>query len=126
MTKVFSLHNRRALWVAALLAWGLLSSGYAAVIVDDTWSDGTRNDTNLPAESAWYASNSSSLTATPGLLTGTTGGSSSRTWWTYFTSDPATPVQLAVGETLKVTLVFTCSGVNANNDGRALRLGVYD
>jgi pectate lyase len=111
--------------VAALLSFAALSAS-AGVLLDDTWADGNRTGTALPTDSAWYASSAASLTAAPGAMTGLTGGGSSRSWWTHFTTDPAAPVSLAVGDTLKVTLAFTPTGVNTGNSGRSLRIGLYD
>src|SRR5947207_2109993 len=71
----------------ALIALVLLAlPGRAAVILDDTWADGTRTNTALPNESAWFASSSASLTATTNSMTGAL-GTTSRTWWTYFTTN---------------------------------------
>ena len=95
-------------------------------ILDDTWADGNRSNTSLPTNAAWYASSGSSLTATTGSMTGITGGGSSRTWWTYFTTNSLSPVQLDVGDTLKVTLVFTPNGVNTNNATHRLPIGLFD
>jgi len=97
----------------------------AVVLLDDTWVDGTRTDTSLPVESAWYASSASSLTAAEGVMTGTA-ATSSRSWWTYFTTNAANPVRLVEGDTLKLTLAFTPVGINANNSSYSFRLGVYD
>ncbi|MES2920362.1 MAG: immunoglobulin domain-containing protein [Verrucomicrobiota bacterium] len=101
-------------------------SAQADVLLDDSWADATRSDTALTAESAWHASSSASLTAAAGSLTGTTASGSSRSWWTHFTENPAVPVSLLQGETLKVTLRFTPVGVNATNSSRALRIGLFD
>lgn len=98
----------------------------ASVLLDDTWADATRSDTALTAESAWHASNTASLTAAAGSLTGTTASGSSRSWWTHFTDTPAVPVSLLQGETLKITLRFTPVGVNTSNSSRALRIGLFD
>lgn len=99
---------------------------FAEVVLDDTWADGTRTDTNLPAESAWYESSSGNLAVTAGAMTASSASGSSRTWWTYFTLAGATPVQLAAGETLKVTLVFTPDQVNTGNLKRGFSVGLYD
>jgi hypothetical protein len=112
---------------AALVAvFALTATGYAStVLVDDTWADGTRNNTSLPIESAWYAAGASTLTPAVGSMAGTVAAASSSTWWTYFT--PAgSPASLAIGETLKVTLSFTPTGVVSSNANRGLRFGVFD
>lgn len=104
----------------------LRGSATADVLLDDTWSDATRTDTALPAESAWHASNTASLTASANALTGTAANGSSRSWWTYFTTNAAAPVPLAEGETLRATLVFTLDAVAAQNTSRGMRIGLFD
>jgi hypothetical protein len=61
-------------------------------------------------------------------MTGIADSATSRTWLTYFTTTPATPVDLAVGEMLKVTLVFIPTNVADFADGtaRGLRVGLYN
>lgn len=103
----------------------LAGQSFAQTLLDDTWADGTRNNTNLPTESAWYASTAASLAATTGTMTGTP-ATSNRTWWTYFTATPTVPAQLSVGQTLKVTLKFIPTGVNNSNTGTGLRIGLYN
>jgi hypothetical protein len=49
-------------WLACFaVLLGLAWPGYAEVLLDDTWADGTRTDTSLPTDSAWYGSDTSSL-----------------------------------------------------------------
>ena len=113
-----------------------LTPARAQVIVDDTWADGARTDTVLPGETAWFAYSAapfSDSTATltnyaPGSMTGISNPTNSCTWLTYFTTNPATPVDLAVGETLKVTLVFipTNVAVFAGGTQYGLRIGLFD
>jgi hypothetical protein len=107
--------------------------GTAATLVDDSWTDGTRDDTNLPEESAWFANNaagSPTLSAGADSLTGYVRmfetNTSSRLWITHFT--PAgSPVVLTPGETLKVTLVFQAIGITASpNTVRGLRIGLFN
>jgi hypothetical protein len=101
----------------------------AAVIVDDTWADGTRNDTSLPTESAWFANSAASLTNyAPGSMTGIPDSGSSRTWLTYFTTNPAAPVDLAVGQMVRATVVFipTNVAVFVSGNQRGLRAGLYN
>jgi hypothetical protein len=105
----------------------------AAVLLDDRWEDGDRTDTNLPEESAWFAS---SATSTPTLsvatnalvgnvlMFGTNAGS--RLWITHFT--PAgSPVQLALWDTIKVTLMFIPSNVTTSGStSRGMRIGLFN
>jgi hypothetical protein len=130
------------------LLLGLVSLGalalpvHAAVLLDDSWTDGSRAESNLPTESAVWAGVSatssppSSVVTTTGKLTLNQGSSSSKIW-TYFTSDGSAPdgnqphnaVQsLGVGDKLTVSLTFTIPSAitsNATSAGRDLRFGVY-
>ena len=96
------------------------------LVLDDQWLDGTRTDTSLPAEAAWYANVAASLTAKTNALVGTPDPAVTMTWWTYFTSNSAAPVQLKMSDTLRLTLTFTTSGVNASNSSKGLRLGLFN
>jgi hypothetical protein len=110
--------------VASLGLNGICRAG--GVLVNDTWKDSTRSDPASPTysengtdtdsdgdlESAWYFSPGASFGgATPGHLTMTQqAGSSSYT--TYF-SPAGSEVNLAnKGDQLKVTWVFTATGIN--------------
>lgn len=118
---------RVAFLSAGLLGW--VSSGRAVVIVEDTWADGSRN--NLPVSSSntvWYASSASSLLARTNYLLGTN-ITSARLWVGYFTDDPASPVELAEGQLIKVTLVFTPTNVaqwTGSGTQRGLRFGLFN
>src|SRR5437867_12164912 len=78
---------------------GLAWPGYATVYLDDTWADGTRNNTALPSNSAWYASTGSSLTATTNSMNLAVSGSAIMAL-TYFTTSTTSYVHLDVGDTL--------------------------
>jgi hypothetical protein len=124
-----NLLSSRAVLLMAISCWLTLhlAPARAGVIVDDTWADGTRTNTALPNETAWFASSANSLTNyAPGSMTGISDLTASRTWLTYFTTNPA--VDLAVGETLKVTLVFipTNVAVFAGGTQYGLRFGLFD
>jgi hypothetical protein len=94
------------------------------LVVDDTWQDGDRIAGPVTlSNSIWYASGG--LTAAVGSMTGAADSATSRLWVGYFTDDPATPVDLAVGRSIKVTVVFTPSNVATQNNG-TLRLGLFD
>lgn len=112
-------------WIASIGLGAATSVAPAQILVNDTWLDGSRNEQNLPTESQWFASTGSSLTTAVGTMTALP-TTSSRMWMTYFTSTPASPVQLAVNETLRVTAEFTPSGVAAQNSNRGLRIGLFD
>ena len=80
-------------------------------ILDDTWVSGDRTVQNLPASSAWFTSSAGSLTAVPGAMTLTVGGSSVLIL-TYFTPDSnSPPVTLNVGDTLTTTIHFIFNGI---------------
>lgn len=121
--------------VAVLLSLTICLSlpGAAAVLVDDSWADGTRDDTNLPDESAWFANNAvdtPTLSVLPGSLTGNVlmfgTNLSSRLWITHFT--PAgSPSTLGLGDTLKLTLVFTPNNFPTTTPtSRGLRFGLFN
>jgi len=109
-------------------------SSHADVLLDEDWDDGDRTDTNLPEESAWFASSvlgTPTLSASVGSLTGNVlmfdTNTSSRLWITHFT--PAgTPAELAMGDTLKVTLLFTAKEVGTVSpaSSRGLRIGLFN
>ena len=96
------------------------------VLLKEHWSDGTRSDTSLPDESAWFANATASLTAKTNSLVGAPDPASTVTWWTYFTSNSASLAQLKVSDSLRLTLAFTTSGVNASNSSKGLRLGLFN
>jgi hypothetical protein len=118
------LFSKTGLALAAVVGLGL--SACAQVILDDTWADGTRNNGNLPWESAWFSSDSSgaSLTAAPGSMTGAIPTGS--VLWTTFFAPAGSPVTLAVGDVLTAKVVFTPTVVGALNTSRGLRLGLYN
>src|SRR6266436_6114299 len=90
-------------FVGALLA--LACQSQAAVILEDTWTDGSPKEQNLPAESAWFASHATNIVASTGKLS-LLSATSSRQFITYF-APPGSPIALAnVGETLTATLTF--------------------
>jgi pectate lyase len=122
------------------LMFAVAVPGYATVLVNDTWQDGTRTDPASPTysengtdtdsdgnlESAWFSGGTgASATASTGHLVFTM-GSSAGSWTTYFTPE-ASPVTLGgTGDQLKVTWVFTPSGVNANNTSQGFPIALVD
>jgi len=125
----------------------LASSSHAAVLVNDTWLDGTRTDptaSGTPAyaenngvtavdsdsdgnlESAWFKGGGGTLNVTNAgsgnVLEGVTSASSQH-WYTYFTQ-PSTTVTLAnPGDELKLTWVFTPTTIG-NNVSQALPIAL--
>src|SRR5436190_5211037 len=116
----------------------------AAIIVNDTWQDGTDSDPASPVysefgvdsdadtdlESAWFQGGAGSLdpVGAGGPERGNLGsaGTSSASWTTYFTPE-ATPITLAnAGDQMKVTWAFKLTNVGANNTSQNFRFAVVD
>lgn len=104
---------------------GLALPGHAAVLLSDTWANGTRTNQNLPTESAWYASTGPSLAAATNSMTLTVRTNAVMAI-TYFTTNDASPVQLSMGDTLRATFGLTLNGVAAANESQGFRLGLFD
>ena len=110
-------------------AWPIFSD----VLLEDDWDDGDRSDTNLPEESAWFANNaagSPTLSIIPGSLIGNIRmfetNTSSRLWITHF-APAGSPVDLAAGDTLKVTLSFRPENVpDMPSTSRGVRIGLLN
>src|SRR5215213_1500487 len=102
----------------------------AALIVNDTWQDGTDSDPASPTyseygvdadsdgnlESAWFQGGVGTLDPVgaggPERGNLTSGGSSSASWTTYFAPE-GSEVNLAnAGDSMKVTWVFSLTNVN--------------
>jgi hypothetical protein len=126
---------------AAILA----NAASAALIVNDTWQDGTRDDPASPVysengvdgdadtdiESAWFQGGDGTLdpVVAGGPLRGafSSGTStSSASWTTYFTPESSEVELTNVGDQLKVTWVFTPTNVNASNGSQNLRIALVD
>ncbi len=103
----------------------LVATSNAAILLDDTWSDGTRTDQNLPDESAWFASSGSALTASPGAMT-LAMGSSAVLGVAYFGTNSSSPIRLEVGDTLTASITLTFNGVAPNNSSQGFRLGLFN
>jgi pectate lyase len=115
----------------------------AAILVNDTWLDGTRTDPASPVysengtdtdadgdlESVWYRGGSSGTldpVGTGGPLRGSGFGAGSASWTTYFTPESSPVTLTGAGDQLKVTWVFTPTGVNASNTSQNFRMAVVD
>ena len=137
------MRNHRLTALIFLLAFGVVLPGYATVLVSNVWNTGVRtypayNDTNSPYsemgvdynssgdfESAWFNGGGGTMTSSTGHLV-TTVTSSSSSWTTYFTTE-SSPVTLAgAGDELKITWVFTPSGVATSGTSQDFRLAVVD
>jgi hypothetical protein len=143
----WSLIHRRRLFLFTLAAAAIFSrtvSIHAAIIVNDTWQDGTDIDPAAPIyselgvdsdfdtdlESVWYQGGVGSLdpVGAGGPQRGdlTAGGTSSASWTTYFTPE-ATPVTLTnPGDQMVLTWIFSLTDVGANNTSQNFRIAVVD
>jgi hypothetical protein len=122
---------------------GLVLSSHATVLVSNTFNTGVDSypasptysemgvDSNSSGdlESAWFYGGAGTLDPVGaggperGNLTGT--GGSSASWTTYFTPE-GSEVNLALGDSLKITWVFSLSGVNAGNTSQNFRLALVN
>ena len=133
-----------AIGVAALVvASSWASTCAAAVIVNDTWRDGNDNqpaplvfsengvdaDADGDIESAWFFGGTGTINPVgpggPLRMTMPAGSTSSASYTTYFTPE-GSEVNLAQGQTLKVTWIFTPTDVNSQNTSQAFRFAVAD
>jgi len=95
----------------------------ATILLNDSWADGSRTETNLPNESAVYASAAGSVAMANGSLSYTQSTSSQRLA-TYFKPD-GSPVQLAVGDYLKASVQYVPKGALYNTTSRNFRVGLF-
>jgi hypothetical protein len=133
------------------LATGIaVQQSQAAIIVNDTWIDGTRNDPNPlggfsengvdadgdgDIESAWFKGPSGFAVSvvnptpgiTPGIIRGAMPASGSASFTTYFTPSNTAPVTLTTaGQKVQLTWAFSMTGINSATTAQALRLGIVD
>ncbi|QEG36444.1 PEP-CTERM sorting domain-containing protein [Bythopirellula goksoeyrii] len=129
------------LFAGALACCSLATMANAAIVVSDTWRDGTDTDPAAPAysengvdsdvdgdvESVWYEGGGGTLdpVGAGGPLRGTVSTSSS-SWTTYFTPE-GNEVNLAnTGDSVKVTWAFSMDAINASNTSQNLRIALVD
>ncbi|HYV27387.1 MAG TPA: hypothetical protein VFA77_07630, partial [Candidatus Eisenbacteria bacterium] len=103
----------------------LAHSAFATVYLDDTWADGTRNNQNLPVESAWFSSSGSALTAATGSMNLAVGNSAVM-GITYFTTNDTSPLQLGVGDTLTASFKMFFTNVAPANGSQGFRITIAD
>lgn len=96
----------------------------AAILLNDTFADGTRTDTSLPTESAVWVSHAADTVVTPGSVAFTQ-GTGSKKLWTHYATDGA-EVDLAVGDKLIATIDFTPRGALFANTSRGFRFGLFN
>jgi len=100
--------------------------GWDLTLLNDTWAGGTRTTQNLPQQSAWFASGSSTnITASVNALN-LWNGTNAVMGLTYFSPNVTTPVTLGVGDTLKATVNLVLTGVAGTNAAQGLRVGLFD
>ncbi len=116
---------------AQVLVSNTFNTGFDDYPASPTYSEmGVDSNSSGDLESAWFQGGAGTLNPVVaggperGDLTGTVGTSAS--WTTYFTPE-ASPLTLAIaGDMLKVTWVFTLSGVNVGNTSQNFRLALVD
>jgi hypothetical protein len=120
--------NRRLMlksfWPCVLLiATSVLPSIVSAdVLLDDKFADGSRAESNRPAEAAVWAGRKGDVAVTKGSLS-TKMAEASQKIWTYFTD--AEPVTLGVGQTLTATISFIPRQTLAESTSRSFRIGLF-
>jgi hypothetical protein len=116
--------TRLTLTLAALAATTLAASAPAAtILLNDTWTDGQRTQTNLPNESAVFVSAAASTSVAAGSLSYTQSTGSQRLI-TYF-AGAGSPVSVPVGQALKATVSFFARDGLGTSVSRNFRVGLY-
>lgn len=95
---------------------------FGQVIVNDSWSDGGRNNgTDLQDTDWWTSTSSQAIEVSAGSLGLVTGASAGRGIHGTFTSQ-----SLSVGETLRATFTFTTPATVGTNKSSGFRIGFFD
>jgi hypothetical protein len=95
----------------------------ATILLNDTFADGSRGQTNLPTESAVFVSAAANATVTPGSLSYTQTTASQRLH-THFAA-AGSPVSIGVGQSLKATIEFYARDGLGTSTGRNFRVGLF-
>ena len=111
--------------LASALMLAAVSPASATVLLDDTFADGTRNNQNLPTDSAWFFSTAADVTTTTGSMS-IAMPSGSLMGITYFGTNSSSPVQLGIGDMLTASITFTLNNVAPLNTSQNFRLGLFD
>jgi hypothetical protein len=121
------------------ISFGLLvgSSSFGALLLNDTWADADRTNTNLPTDSPTWIGQSSgngSNSVSAGSLNFTLPTNSLKVW-EYFTSDNSAPdanqphnsvTQIGVGSRLTASTSFTLpQGATAASTSKNFRVGLF-
>lgn len=114
----------RTMTLACLFGLLVCASSQADMLLDDSFEDGNRMNTDLPSESAIYVTPVYDVASSPGALIATMSDSSQRLW-TYFTERD--PLTLEVGQKLIATIKFvpTFGESAAANTSRGFRVGLF-
>lgn len=108
-----------AIAVAAALSAGSLQAG--ALIVNDSFADGGRNNGADATDTNWWATTTSgAIEVTKGSLGLVSGGSGRGIRGTF------APQALANGQSIKATFTFTTPKTMGTNRDSALRVGLYN
>lgn len=136
--------SRRSLklTLAFAMAFVCAVTGRAAVLVNDTWIDGTDSDPASPTfsengvdgdadgnlESVWFKGGAGTLdpVGPGGPERGSGFGGSSASWTTYFTPEGSEVNLTQTGDSLKLTWQFTTGDVNASNSSQNFRIALVD
>jgi hypothetical protein len=105
--------------VLAALFW-FCSLANGQVLLDETWADGSRAESNRPKEAAVWAGRKGDVTAEAGSLS-TVMTPSSQKLWLYFADKP---VKLEVGQKLIASVSFIPRGTLSTGTSRSLRIGL--
>jgi pectate lyase len=128
--------------ICVLFAVGVfVYPGQAATLVNDTWQDATRSDPASPTysengtdldsdgdlESAWFASASANLISSTGHLVMSNNSTASTSYTTYIAPGGSSLTLAGVGDTLRVTWIFSLLGADiAANGSQNMRLALVN
>jgi len=108
--------------MAALLVTAAAQSALAQVIVNDSWTDGGRNNGADPLDTDWWTSaNANGIEVSPGSL-GMVTGTQGRGIHATFPTQTVTQV----GDSLKATYTFTTPATIGVSGTAAFRVGMFD
>src|SRR5690348_7185324 len=109
--------------LTSAVALSFAASVQGGVLLDDKFLLGNRTNQNLTSSSQWFANTAATLTNAVGNMTWVVPASSCM-GMTYF-MPVGNPSALNIGDTLKLTVTFSNIGVNPNNSGVNLKVGMY-
>jgi PEP-CTERM motif len=111
-----------ALLAVAMTAFVSPPPLHAAVVVDDSFTDGGRNDGADPLDTNWWTSSASSgIEIAPGSLGMVTGGTGRGIHAIFPTQQLAN-----IGDSLKATYTFTTPATVGSGGSGAFRVGLFD